>query len=207
MFTGIVAGLAQVKAVEDKGGVRRLTLSFPRGRLAGLERGASIAINGCCLTAVDFDDSQVRFDVIEESLSRTNLGSLKVGDVANFERAAKFGDEIGGHLLSGHILGTVPLLERVEDGRNLSLRIGLPRKWDPYVLTKGYVALDGVSLTIGEVTRGEDGGFWVHLIPETRDVTTFGRAELGHQINLEVDATTQAVVETTQRILAARESL
>jgi riboflavin synthase len=199
MFTGIVQGTATVRSVSDAGGVRRLVLSFPAGATEGLVRGASVAVAGTCLTAVDIDRDEVSFDVIDETLRRTTLGALTPGGRANFERAARFGDEIGGHLLSGHVLTTAVVADRREDGANLRLTLEVDADTVRYVLPKGYVALDGVSLTVGEVAGGR---FDVHLIPETRRVTTLGALRPGDRVNVEVDATTQAVVATVERIAA-----
>jgi riboflavin synthase len=143
----------------------------------------------------------VAFDCIDETLRRTTLGSLGVGGRVNVERAARFGDEIGGHLLSGHVVGTMGIARRSEVEGNLTLEfvgVGAPLR---YVLPKGYVAVDGCSLTVGDV--GAD-GFTVHLIPETRRITTLGELRPGDRANLEVDAQTQAVVDTVERVLAAR---
>ena len=194
MFTGIVQGTATVRSVADQGGVRRLVLSFPPGATDGLVRGASVAVAGTCLTAVDIVRDEVSFDVIDETLRRTTLGALAPGGRANFERAARCG-----HLLSGHVLTTAVVTDRREDGANLRLTLEVDADTVRYVLPKGYVALDGVSLTVGEVAGGR---FDVHLIPETRRVTTLGALRPGDRVNVEVDATTQAVVATVERMAA-----
>lgn len=207
MFTGIVQGTAVVQSVEDHGGVRRLRLTFPDGATTGLAKGASVAIAGVCLTAVDrtaedADDTAV-FDVIDETLRRTTLGALAEGGRVNFERAAKVGDEIGGHFVSGHIFGRGTLVSRTEEGDNLALVIETEASVMPYILEKGYLAVDGCSLTIGRVDR-EANTFALHLIPETREVTTLGAVAVGDVVNLEVDAMTQAVVDTVERVMASR---
>ena len=198
MFTGIVQGTAVVRSVTDQGGVRRLVLSFPPGATEGLVRGASVAVAGTCLTAVDVGADEVAFDCIDETLRRTTLGDLAPGARANFERAARMGDEIGGHLLSGHVLATATVAERDEVDGNLRLALETDAETVRYVLPKGYVALDGVSLTVGAVTGPR---FDVHLIPETRRVTTLDALRPGDRVNVEVDATTQAVVTTVERVL------
>ncbi len=203
MFTGIVQGTATVRSISDAGGVRRLEVAFPEGALAGLQKGASIAIAGVCLTAVAHDDDRATFDVIDETLRRTTLGELTEGGRANFERAAKFGDEVGGHVVSGHIYGRGEIVSRAEDGDNLALVVRAGGDVMPYVLEKGYLAVDGCSLTIGQVDR-DAGTFGLHLIPETREVTTLGDLQVGDPVNLEVDAMTQAVVDTVERVLAER---
>lgn len=201
MFTGIVQGRGRVLAVEDRASFRRLTVELPEGRADGLETGASVAIAGTCLTVVAFDGRQVQFDVIDETLRLTTLGGLASGDAVNIERAATFGSEIGGHVLSGHVMGTATLVRREPSENNLALYLKLPEALQPYVLAKGYVAVDGCSLTVGTVT---DGVFSLHLIPETLRLTTLGDRQVGDRFNIEVDAMTQAVVDTVQRVLAAR---
>lgn len=200
MFTGIVKGVAKVAEIEVRGPFRRLRLAFPPGSLAGLERGASVAVSGVCLTAVAQDGDVAAFDVIDETLRRTTLGDLRVGDLVNFERAARFGDEIGGHLLSGHVWGTAELVERVDGPDNCAIELRAPPDLLKYVLEKGYIGIDGASLTIGRVDR-ERGTFHLHLIPETLAVTTLGGARVGDRLNVEVDAMTQAVVDTVERVL------
>ncbi|MEQ1565605.1 MAG: riboflavin synthase subunit alpha [Myxococcota bacterium] len=201
MFTGIVQGTAQVRSVRDAVGLRSLVLALPEGRAAGLVPGASVAVAGTCLTAVEIDGSEVRFDLIDETLARTTLGALAVGHRVNVERAARFGDEIGGHLLSGHVLEAATVVERRELDGNLALTIQVGPSAARYVLPKGFVAVDGVSLTVGEVRAGR---FAVHLIPETRRVTTLDALRPGDRVNLEVDAATAAVVDTVERVLADR---
>lgn len=136
-----------------------------------------------------------------ETLAKTNLGLLKEGDCVNIERAARFGDEIGGHVMSGHIMATVPIVEIERDGFNRTVWFALPHELKPYILTKGFVGLDGCSLTIGKV---EDSRFNVHLIPETLERTLFGSRKAGDRINIEIDPNTQAIVDTVERLMAQR---
>ena len=201
MFTGIVQGRGTVTALEDRTSFRRLCIRLPQGRAGGLEPGASVSVAGTCLTAVEIDGHDVSFDVIDETLRLTTLGQLAVGDAVNIERAATFGSEIGGHVLSGHIMGTGELVRREPSEHNLALYVRIPDAMRPYVLPKGYVAVDGCSLTIGTV---HDGVFSLHLIPETLRLTTLGDRSPGDRFNIEVDSMTQAVVDTVQRVLAAR---
>ena len=150
-----------------------------------------------------FDDTTACFDVIGETLRCTTIGELAIGHKVNFERSATLGDEIGGHLLSGHIAGTVEVVYRHEEEGNLTLSLRPPAEHHKHILPKGYVALDGCSLTVGSVDGGS-GVFAVHLIPETRRVTTLDAKRAGDRLNLEVDAWTQAVVATVERVLASR---
>ncbi|MDN2658707.1 riboflavin synthase subunit alpha [Neptunomonas phycophila] len=198
MFTGIVQGQAEVIALERRDQFMKLRVALPAGHTNNLQTGASIAINGTCLTVTSFDESSVQFDLIQETLNVTNLGELRVTSVVNFERAAKFGDEIGGHLLSGHISATAQICEIKQTDDNCIIWFEIDEALTPYILTKGFVALNGCSLTIGAV---EGNRFNVYLIPETLSITTFGQANVGDRINIEVDPQTQAIVDTVNRYL------
>jgi riboflavin synthase len=203
MFTGIVQGLATVKERVHKDNALSLCVGFELGVLEDLAVGASIAINGVCLTVTQFGTDWARFDVIDETLARTSLGALQRQDRVNFERAARFGSEIGGHLLSGHVCDTVRIVSQTETVDNRALEIEAGPSWAPYIFPKGFVAVDGVSLTVGEVDD-RNGRFWVHLIPETLSRTTLGFRSVGEVLNLEIDAMTQAVVQTVRRVLAVK---
>ena len=180
---------------------RTHTVELPEDMAGGLQTGASVAHNGCCLTVTETDGRTARFDLMAETLDKTNLGCLKAGDLVNLERAARFGDEIGGHLMSGHITATTEILRIERTVHNTTMHFALPAALKPYILPKGFVGLDGCSLTIGSV--GED-SFCVHLIPETLRRTLFGTRQAGDTVNLEIDPQTQAVVDTVGRILAAK---
>jgi riboflavin synthase len=202
MFTGIVQGLCPVLAVQDDLGLRRLEVEL--GALAeGLATGASVAVNGTCLTATAVNAGRVRFDVIPESLHRTNLARLEPGDQVNVERSMRVGDEIGGHLVSGHVSGvaTVSGVEATPAERNLRFRV--PAGLIKYLMHKGFVALDGASLTIAHVDRAA-AEFGVCLIPETVARTTHGSVSAGDLVNLEIDPQTQTIVDTVERVLAER---
>ncbi len=204
MFTGIVQGRARVIELQRHPQFMQLSLELPPERANLLEKGASIAVNGTCLTVTGFEGNRVHFDLIRETLRATNLGDLNVGDEVNFERAARFGDEIGGHLLSGHVHATVEILSLEATEYNCTVAFAIPEALQPYILPKGFVALNGCSLTIGEVQKGQ---FNVYLIPETLAVTGFGTARVGERINLEVDPQTQAIVDTVERHLKSRHGL
>jgi riboflavin synthase len=204
MFTGIVEAKARVTRVEDVPGLRRLWMALPD--IAGLTRGGSVAVDGVCLTAVEISPEAVRFDVIAETLRLTTLGALQVGSWANVERAATVGKEIGGHMVSGHVSGVAAVVAREDGENNVRIEVQLPQSLVPFVLRKGFVAIHGVSLTVGAVDEVR-GVFDVHLIPETLDVTVLGDAEVGTRLNIEIDAMTQAVVETVRRVLARQSGL
>lgn len=166
----------------------------------GLTLGASVAVNGCCLTAAAADGSRVRFDLVRETLATTNLNDLRLGSLVNVERSLRVGDEVGGHLLSGHVAATVPVVEdRTEPGyRRLTVQI--PAFWMRYLSLKGFVALNGASLTVAELDR-EASTVAVSLIPETLTRTTFGDIRVGDRLNLEVDPQTRAIVDTVRSML------
>lgn len=201
MFTGIVQGQGRVLEIIEKTDFRTHVVALPSEMLPGLALGASVAHNGCCLTVTAIESQAVHFDLMQETLRVTNLGLLQVGDKVNLERAARFGDDIGGHAMSGHIMGMSALLERIETDTNTTLWFGLPSELAKYVFTKGYIGIDGISLTVGQVDADR---FAVHLIPETLARTNLGRVQPGYQINLEIDPQTQAIVDTVERVLASR---
>ena len=195
MYTGIVSGTAPVIAVADGEGIRTLTIDLD-GFSDGLQIGASVALDGVCMTVVSLEGTEVRFDAIEETLGRTTLERAIQGHMVNVERSLRMGDELGGHILSGHVMMTAKIIGRVERGEGLDLVIENPLEARPYILEKGFIAIDGMSLTIGEAS---DEGFALHIIPETLRVTTIGEKEVGDSVNLEIDSRTQAVVETVMR--------
>ncbi|MBH6499273.1 riboflavin synthase subunit alpha [Neisseria meningitidis] len=202
MFTGIVQGLGKLTAIHrPPEAFHTYVVELPQEAADNLQRGASVANNGCCLTITEIEGNRVSFDLMAETLAKTNLGLLKEGDCVNIERAARFGDEIGGHVMSGHIMATVPIVEIERDGFNRTVWFSLPHELKLYILTKGFVGLDGCSLTIGKV---EDGRFNVHLIPETLERTLFGSRKVGDRINIEIDPNTQAIVDTVERLMAQR---
>ncbi|HIE63228.1 MAG: riboflavin synthase [Methanobacteriota archaeon] len=196
MYTGIVAGICQIVAIEDGEEIRSFTIDLS-GFDEGLQIGASVALDGVCMTVVSLDGTKIRFDAIPETLKRTTLGDLNVDDWVNVERTLKLGDELGGHILSGHVMLTVQVLEKSERGEGIDLLIENLDEVRPYILEKGFIGIDGMSLTVGEVTENS---FELHIIPETLRVTTIGRKEIGHRVNLEIDSRTQAVVDTIRQM-------
>ncbi|RPD98363.1 riboflavin synthase subunit alpha [Candidatus Pantoea deserta] len=204
MFTGIVQGTAKIVSIEEKELFRTHVAELPEELLPGLALGASVAHNGCCLTVTAIEGNRVSFDLIKETLRVTNLGDLQEGDIVNIERAAKFSDEIGGHLMSGHIMTTAEICKIIqsENNREVWFKIQDPEQMK-YILHKGFVGIDGISLTVGDVTKSK---FCVYLIPETLERTTLGAKKLGHRVNIEIDPHTQAIVDTVERVLAQREA-
>ncbi|MBT0729123.1 riboflavin synthase subunit alpha [Rosenbergiella nectarea] len=199
MFTGIVLGTAEMIDIEEQPLFRTHKVIFPAEWLEGLQIGASVAHNGCCLTVTAIEGNIVSFDLIKETLRVTNLGQLSVGDRVNIERAAKFSDEIGGHLMSGHIMAqaSVSKIIQSEHNREVWFDINDPNLMK-YILHKGFIGIDGCSLTLGDVTERR---FCVHLIPETLERTLLSERKLGDSVNIEIDTQTQAIVDTVERML------
>jgi len=204
MFTGIVQGVAQVATVSDRPGLRSFELALPEGFDAGMEIGASVACDGVCLTVTALPaPGRACFDVMQQSLGLTTLGGLAQGGRLNVERAAKDGAEIGGHPLSGHIDCVGRLIRLRQPENNHVLRIEVPPSHRRYVFAKGYIAINGASLTVAEADR-RAGWFEVWLIPETLRMTTFGDKREGDALNIEIERGTQVVVDTVRDALEER---
>lgn len=197
MFTGIVQGIATVEEITARPGLSTFAIRLPEEWAKGVTVGASVAINGTCLTVTRQEGQVLFFDAMQETLKLTTLGDLEAGSTVNFERAARIGDEIGGHLLSGHVHTTARLVDIVRPENNVTLWFEVPEAWTRYIFPKGYIAINGASLTIGEVTGNR---FNVHLIPETLRATTFGQASEGERVNIEIDSQTQTIVDTLARL-------
>lgn len=202
MFTGIVQGRAPLVELVEKENFRTHIVELPDELLAGLETGASVAHNGCCLTVTRIDGNRISFDLMQETLRLTNLGDLTLGDEVNIERAARFGDEIGGHSMSGHIMCTTEVKEIVESENNYQIWFALPAGYEQYVFEKGYIGIDGISLTVGALQNGR---FSVNLIPETLERTVIAQRKVGSRINIEIDPQTQAIVDTVERVMARQQ--
>ncbi|WP_313070352.1 riboflavin synthase subunit alpha [Melaminivora sp.] len=204
MFTGIVQAVATLAAIEDRAGLRTFTIAFPEGFCEGLAIGASVAVDGVCLTVTEIvSPVQARFDVMQQSLNVTTLGRYAQGDRVNVERAARDGAEIGGHPLSGHIDCTGQLASVREFDNNLVWRVSVPASHRRYIFAKGYIAIHGASLTVAEVDR-QEGWFEVWLIPETRRATVFEGKRAGDLLNIEIERSTQVVVDTVREAVHER---
>ena len=199
MFTGIVQGVGKVITKTSHNTVTSMTIKLPN--INNLAIGASVSIYGVCLTVVSIDSNIVHFDIIDETLERTNLGDISVGDYVNIERSLKFGDEVGGHVLSGHIFDTGIINSKAKKGDQMTLSILAPPSIQKYLTEKGYIAIDGISLTVGEI---KDGCFDLHIIPETMRLTILDSKEVGDIVNIEMDSNTQLIVETIERLLEER---
>lgn len=196
MFTGIVEELGSVVAIQRDNASGRLTV---RGPLVTSDAvaGSSIAVNGTCLTVASLEAAAFTVDVMAETLARTNLGDLAIGDAVNLERAMPGDGRFGGHVVQGHVDGTATLVERTPGDRWEVIRFTLPTTLAPYVVEKGSITIDGTSLTVVSV---DDEGFVVSLIPTTLDLTTLGTRQPGERVNIEVDILAKYV----ERLLAAR---
>lgn len=201
MFTGIVQGLARVAQLVQQEGLRSLRLEFPAGFSTGLAVGASVAVDGVCLSVTALHGANAAdFDVMQQSLGLTTLGSLVMGSRVNVERAAKEGAEIGGHPLSGHIDFTARLSAVRQPENNHVMGITVPSPWMRYIFAKGYIAINGASLTVAEAHResGGAGEFEVWLIPETLRMTTFADKQVGDLLNVEIERSTQVMVDSVR---------
>lgn len=182
MFTGIITDIGTVRSVEQRGDRRfEITCGFD---MDGVALGASIACSGCCLTVVEKGAGWFAVDVSAESLSKTTLEAWAPGTRINLERALKLGDELGGHIVSGHVDGVGQVLSITPDGGSLRWRFRAPDALARFIAAKGSIAIDGVSLTVNEVEGSE---FGVNIIPHTAQHTTFGALEAGARVNLEID--------------------
>ena len=197
MFTGIVQGIRKISAVEDLEGGRRLRIQL-EDLAEKLQQGASVAVNGVCLTAIKIEVGSAEFDIIQESLDRSNLGTLVIGDSVDIERACYFGDEVGGHQVTGHIDCTGKIDEIRKTPNNRDVVVYCEEEWGIYLIPKGWIAIDGVSLTVVDVGNN---WFSISLIPETLKQTVLGKKTKGDIVNLEFDHTTKVIVRTVERML------
>ncbi len=197
MFTGIIQGIRKISAVEDIEGGRKLRIQL-EDLAEKLQQGASVAVNGVCLTAIKIEVGSAEFDIIQESLDRSNLGTLVIGDSVDIERACYFGDEVGGHQVTGHIDCTGKIDEIRKTPNNRDIVVYCEEEWGRYLIPKGWIAIDGVSLTVVDVGNN---WFSISLIPETLKQTVLGKKTKGDIVNLEFDHTTKVIVRTVERML------
>ena len=187
MFTGITSDIGTVRSVEQRGDLRlTIACGFDMG---GVELGSSIACSGVCLTVVDKGEDWFAVDISGETRSRTAEGLWTEGSRLNLERSLRVGDELGGHIVAGHVDGVAQVVETRSDGGSAMLALRAPDGLGRYIAPKGSIALDGVSLTVNEVREGDDGTteFTVNVIPHTAKITTLGDVGDGRQFNVEID--------------------
>ena len=204
MFTGIVEEQGRIEAITDLGDSIRLTVRGPLVT-SDASHGDSIAVNGCCLTVAEQTAETFGADVMRESLDRTSLGDLAVGDAVNLERAMPAGARLGGHIVQGHVDGTGRILDRTPSDNWEVVRIGLEPEVAKYLVEKGSVTLDGTSLTVVEIVDGDEPWFSVSLIPTTLKETTLGAKKPGDRVNLEVDILAKYVERLLGHRLAHQE--
>jgi riboflavin synthase len=203
MYTGIVHGAYPLTSVVRKPGLHQFLIELPPELLEELNIGASVGLDGVCMTVTEINGNQLSFDAMQETLKTTTLGGVDVGDLVNVERSAKQGAEIGGHNISGHVDGCAEIIAIEQTENNCTLHFRLPPQLTKYVFKKGFVGVNGCSLTVADFKRDE-ATFSVCLIPETLRVTNLGQKRLGDWVNIEVDRQTQVIVDTVERVLAER---
>ena len=203
MFTGIVSGKGNLKKIIKCEDYISLIIQAPKGFAKNLSKGASVSVNGVCLTVKKGRTDLLEFDVIEETLKKTNLKNISRSSKLNLERSMTANTEIGGHFVSGHIHGTGEVLKVINRKETKDLLIKIPSQLWEYFFYKGYVALNGCSLTIGKVLKSS---FYIHLIPETVSITNFKEIKKGDLINIEVEQTTINTVETVKRVMLERKA-
>ncbi len=196
MFTGIIAAIGQVAALQQRGGDVRLQIAVGKLDISDVQLGDSIANNGVCLTVIDMDKHQLAFDVSRETLDRSSLGMLKVGDKVNLEKALAVGDRLGGHFVSGHVDGLGRVIEMQTAARSTVFRVEVPEPLAAYIAEKGSVCIDGTSLTVNAV-----GAHWfeVNIIPHTMQETIIQYYQIGTKVNLEVDIIARYLARLLQR--------
>lgn len=205
MFTGIVQGVGTIACLKGNTALLNIGIVLPSDLTTNILPGASISVDGVCLTVVAQQQSTVFFDIIQETLKRSTLANLQVGQRVNIERALKIGDELGGHLLSGHIFGTATLTQTEQPTpEQKKLTFQCPAAWAKFLFQKGFIAINGTSLTISNCES--NGVFSVCLIPETINRTNLGTLALNDKVNIEIDNQTQISVETIERYLEAKKN-
>ncbi len=193
MFTGIITDIGDVRALEKRGDLRaRIGTSYDT---AGIDLGASIASDGVCLTVVEMGPDWYDVEISAETVSKTNLGDWVEGKKVNLERALKVGDELGGHIVSGHVDGVAELVAMKDEGDSTRFTFRAPEALAKFIAPKGSVALNGTSLTVNEVEGCE---FGINIIPHTKEVTTWGQAKVGDAINLEIDTLARYVARLAE---------
>ncbi len=198
MYTGIVQAVAPVTQIIRHDGYTQFHIEFPERLIEGLQIGGSVSVEGVCLSATSITGRIVTFDAMDATLERTNLSDLTVGDTVNLERSAKPNDENGGHAIAGHIATTATLVSIKSEMPGAHIRFSVPEEWAKYIFPRGFLAVNGASLTVAEA---KDNVFQINLIPETLRQTTFPRYKTGDRLNIEVDHQTMVMVDVVERTL------
>ena len=198
MFSGIVQTVGKIESIKDKNHIKTIRIETHGNYLEDIAIGQSVSIDGVCLSLVKKNNEYCEFEAVEETVNRTTLGSYKQGSKVNLEKSLKFGDTVGGHFVSGHIhtRGRIVEVELVGESKNILIEI--EEKWIKYLTEKGYISINGASITIGKVSKNT---FYVHLIPETLKTTNLDELIYDNYVNLEFDQATIAIVDTTERLI------
>jgi|TARA_A100001011_G_scaffold182977_1_gene191885 riboflavin synthase len=198
MFSGIVQTVGKIESIKDKNHIKTIRIETHGNYLEDIAIGQSVSIDGVCLSLVKKNDECCEFEAVEETVNRTTLGIYKQGSKVNLEKSLKFGDTVGGHFVSGHIhtRGRIVEVELVGESKNILIEI--EEKWIKYLTEKGYISINGASITIGKVSKNT---FYVHLIPETLKTTNLDELIYDNYVNLEFDQATIAIVDTTERLI------
>ncbi len=198
MFSGIVQTVGKIESIKDKNHIKTIRIETHGDYLEDIAIGQSVSVDGVCLSLVKKNKEYCEFEAVEETINRTTLGSYKQGTKVNLEKSLKFGDTVGGHFVSGHIhtKGRIVEVELIGESKNILVEI--EEKWIKYLTEKGYISVNGASITIGKVSKKT---FYIHLIPETLRTTNLDELIYGKYVNLEFDQTTIAIVDTTERLI------
>ena len=198
MFSGIVQTVGKIESIKDKNHIKTIRIETHGNYLEDIAIGQSVSIDGVCLSLVKKNNEYCEFEAVEETINRTTLGRYKEGTKVNLEKSLKFGDTVGGHFVSGHIhtRGRIVEVELVGESKNILVEI--EEKWIKYLTEKGYISVNGASITIGKVSKNT---FYVHLIPETLKTTNLDELIYDNYVNLEFDQATIAIVDTTERLI------
>ena len=198
MFSGIVQTVGKIESIKDKNHIKTIRIETHGNYLEDIAIGQSVSVDGVCLSLVKKNNEYCEFEAVEETINRTTLGRYKQGTKVNLEKSLKFGDTVGGHFVSGHIhtRGRIVEVELVGESKNILVEI--EEKWIKYLTEKGYISVNGASITIGKVSKNT---FYVHLIPETLKTTNLDELIYDNYVNLEFDQATIAIVDTTERLI------
>lgn len=198
MFSGIVQTIGKIESIKDKNHIKTIRIETHGDYLEDIAIGQSVSVDGVCLSLVKKNNEYCEFEAVEETINRTTLGSYKQGTKVNLEKSLKFGDTVGGHFVSGHIhtRGRIVEVELVGESKNILVEI--EEKWIKYLTEKGYISVNGASITIGKVSKNT---FYIHLIPETLKTTNLDDLIYDNYVNLEFDQSTIAIVDTTERLI------
>ena len=198
MFSGIVQTVGKIESIKDKNHIKTIRIETHGDYLEDIAIGQSVSVDGVCLSLVKKNKEYCEFEAVEETINRTTLGSYKQGTKVNLEKSLKFGDTVGGHFVSGHIhtKGRIVEVELIGESKNILVEI--EEKWIKYLTEKGYISVNGASITIGKVSKNT---FYIHLIPETLKTTNLDELIYDNYVNLEFDQTTIAIVDTTERLI------